>query len=101
MDYQGREIRKSEKTLEFVWQGSKSLSSSAQIFTGIFPRHYDHPDGFTFEINDVSPPIQDDVLFFDYNVQERVDAFVAAAMAQFHGSGRWINLYTMLTRMGV
>lgn len=29
-----------------------------QIFTGIFPRHYDPPDGFTFEINDVSPPIQ-------------------------------------------
>jgi hypothetical protein len=33
-----------------------------QIFTGIFPRHYDPPDGFTFEINDVSPPIQ--VFFF-------------------------------------
>lgn len=29
-----------------------------QIFTGIFPRHYDPPDGFTFEVNDVSPPIQ-------------------------------------------
>lgn len=29
-----------------------------QIFTGVFPRHYDPPDGFVFEINDVSPPIQ-------------------------------------------
>ncbi|KAC9878025.1 hypothetical protein E3N88_45154 [Mikania micrantha] len=54
----------------------------AEVFTGIFPRHYDPPDGFTFEINDVSPPIQDDALLFDYNVQERVNDFVAAAIAQ-------------------
>ncbi|KAE8717122.1 Alpha-mannosidase [Hibiscus syriacus] len=82
MDYQDRAKRLKEKTLEVVWQGSKSLGSSSQIFTGIFPRHYDPPDGFTFEINDVSPPIQDDVLLFDYNVQERVNDFVAAALAQ-------------------
>lgn len=82
MDYQDREKRKRDKTLEFVWQGSKSLGSSSQLFTVIFPRHYDPPDGFTFEINDVSPPIQDDVLLFDYNVQERVNDFVAAAIAQ-------------------
>ncbi|KAI3670137.1 hypothetical protein L6452_41791 [Arctium lappa] len=82
MDYQDRAKRKSDKTLEVVWQGSRSLGSSSQLFTGIFPRHYDPPDGFTFEINDVSPPIQDDVLLFDYNVQDRVNDFVAAAMAQ-------------------
>ncbi|XVF13832.1 hypothetical protein REPUB_Repub09cG0002300 [Reevesia pubescens] len=82
IDYQDRAKRLKEKTLEVIWQGSKSLGSSSQIFTGIFPRHYDPPDGFTFEINDVSPPIQDDVLLFDYNVQERVNDFVAAALAQ-------------------
>ncbi|KAG7984987.1 hypothetical protein I3843_03G001300 [Carya illinoinensis] len=82
IDYQDRAKRLNEMSLEIVWQGSKSLGSSSQIFAGIFPRHYDPPDGFTFEINDVSPPIQDDVLLFDYNVQERVDAFVAAAFAQ-------------------
>ncbi|PPD74048.1 hypothetical protein GOBAR_DD29028 [Gossypium barbadense] len=82
IDYQDRAKRLKEKTLEVVWQGSKSLGSSSQIFTGIFPRHYDPPDGFTFEINDVSPPIQDDVLLFDYNVQERVNDFIAAALAQ-------------------
>ncbi|XP_071709988.1 alpha-mannosidase At3g26720 isoform X2 [Rutidosis leptorrhynchoides] len=97
MDYQDREIRKSDKTLEFVWQGSKSLGSSAQIFTGIFPRHYDPPDGFTFEINDVSPPIQDDVLLFDYNVRERVDDFVAAAMAQVNVTRTNHIMWTMGT----
>lgn len=82
IDYQDRARRKDEKTLEVVWQGSKSLLSSSQIFTGIFPRHYDPPDGFVFEINDISPPIQDDVLLFDYNVEERVNDFVAAAVSQ-------------------
>ncbi|KOM38456.1 hypothetical protein LR48_Vigan03g183800 [Vigna angularis] len=82
IDYQDRAKRLKEKTLEVIWQGCKSLGSSSQIFTGIFPRHYDPPDGFTFEINDVSPPIQDDILLFDYNVQERVNDFVYAALAQ-------------------
>lgn len=82
IDYQDRVKRKNEKTLEVIWRGSKSLGSTSQIFTGIFPRHYDPPDGFVFEINDVSPPIQDDMSLFDYNVQERVDDFVAAALAQ-------------------
>ncbi|XP_027348900.1 alpha-mannosidase At3g26720-like [Abrus precatorius] len=82
IDYQDRAKRLKEKTLEVIWQGSRSLGSSSQIFTGIFPRHYDPPDGFTFEINDVSPPIQDDILLFDYNVQERVNDFVSAALAQ-------------------
>ncbi|PIN24225.1 Glycosyl hydrolase, family 38 - alpha-mannosidase [Handroanthus impetiginosus] len=82
IDYQDRAKRKSDKTLEVIWRGSKSLGSSSQIFTGIFPVHYEPPDGFTFEINDASDPIQDDELLFDYNVQQRVDDFVAAAVAQ-------------------
>ncbi|KAK7311284.1 hypothetical protein RJT34_09318 [Clitoria ternatea] len=82
IDYQDRAKRLKEKTLEIIWQGSRSLGSSSQIFTGIFPRHYDPPDGFTFEINDVSDPIQDDILLFDYNVEERVNDFVSAALAQ-------------------
>ncbi|KAF6169657.1 hypothetical protein GIB67_004049 [Kingdonia uniflora] len=82
IDYQDRTKRKDEKNLEVVWRGSKSLGSSSQIFTGVFPRHYDPPDGFVFELNDVSPPVQDDVSLFDYNVQERVNDFVAAAFLQ-------------------
>ncbi|KAL8557426.1 hypothetical protein ACS0TY_004737 [Phlomoides rotata] len=82
IDYQDRAKRRNDKTLEVIWQGSRSLSSSSQIFTGIFPVHYDPPDGFTFEINDVSDPIQDDDLLFNYNVQQRVDDFVAAAVVQ-------------------
>ncbi|XP_074275158.1 alpha-mannosidase At3g26720-like isoform X2 [Silene latifolia] len=82
IDYQDRAKRKNEKTLEMVWRGSRSLGSTSQIFTGIFPVHYNPPDGFQFEINDASPPVQDDPLLFGFNVQERVNDFVAAAVAQ-------------------
>ncbi|CAN1295896.1 Probable alpha-mannosidase At5g13980 [Linum perenne] len=82
IDYQDREKRKGEKSLEMVWQGSKSLPSS-QIFTGAFPTNYDPPPGgFYLEINDISPIVQDDTGLSDYNLPERVNAFVAAAISQ-------------------
>ncbi|CAI9094984.1 OLC1v1030831C1 [Oldenlandia corymbosa var. corymbosa] len=82
IDYQDRTKRKNNKLLEVVWRGSKSLGSSSQIFTGIFPVHYNPPDGFSFEVNDMSLPIQDDLTLFDYNVEERVNDFVQAAIIQ-------------------
>lgn len=83
IDYQDRIKRKNLKNLEVVWRGSKTLGSSADIFTGIFPQNYEPPPGgFYFEINDNSPVIQDDPFLFDYNVEERVNDFVAAAVAQ-------------------
>ncbi|XP_009591416.1 probable alpha-mannosidase At5g13980 [Nicotiana tomentosiformis] len=82
IDYQDRAKRKIEKSLEVIWRGSKSLGSSTQIFAGAFPENYEPPSRFYFEVNDDSPPVQDDVNLFDYNVQERVNDFVAAALSQ-------------------
>ncbi|KAL3529076.1 hypothetical protein ACH5RR_008398, partial [Cinchona calisaya] len=82
IDYQDREKRKGEKSLEVVWQGSKSLASSVQIFAGAFPKNYEPPTGFYFEVNDDSDIVQDDINLFDYNVQDRVNDFVAAAFSQ-------------------
>ncbi|KAK9117707.1 hypothetical protein Sjap_016654 [Stephania japonica] len=64
----------------------------AEIFSGAFPANYEPPsDEFYFEVNDASPIVQDDMDLFDYNVQDRVDAFVAAAMSQ---DGRVNALYS-------
>lgn len=83
IDYQDREKRKDEKSLEVIWQGSKSLGSSSQIFAGAFPKNYEPPSGgFYYEVGDTSPIVQDNINLFDYNVQERVDAFVSAAISQ-------------------
>ncbi|KAG2405268.1 alpha-mannosidase protein [Vigna angularis] len=91
IDYQDRANRKKEKSLEVIWQGSKSLGSSAQIFAGAFPENYEPPAGFYFEVNDNSAIVQDNMELFDYNVQERVNDFVAAALSQ---DGRVNALYS-------
>ncbi|KAG8388157.1 hypothetical protein BUALT_Bualt02G0096700 [Buddleja alternifolia] len=83
IDYQDRAKRRGDKSLEVVWQGSKSRGSSSQIFAGAFyAGNYEPPTSFYFEVNDDSPVVQDNINLFDYNVKERVDDFVAAALSQ-------------------
>ncbi|KAI9114327.1 hypothetical protein K1719_014555 [Acacia pycnantha] len=84
IDYQDRAKRKDDKSLEVVWRASKSLGSSAQVFAGAFPKNYEPPNNFYYEVNDDSdsPIVQDDTDLFDYNVPERVNEFVSAALSQ-------------------
>uniref|UniRef100_A0A0D3HB24 Alpha-mannosidase n=1 Tax=Oryza barthii TaxID=65489 RepID=A0A0D3HB24_9ORYZ len=82
IDYQDRAKRKGDKGLEVIWRGSRTFGSSSQIFTNAFPVHYSPPEGFGFEIFDDFVPVQDDMLLFDYNLKERVNDFVAAALKQ-------------------
>ncbi|MCO5552789.1 hypothetical protein L7F22_006306 [Adiantum nelumboides] len=81
-DYQDVLQRRKDRTMEVIWRGSKSLGSSAQIFAGILANHYEPPDGFSFDIQSSSPPVQDDLELFDYNLEERIDLFVKRAQEQ-------------------
>ncbi|KAG0460423.1 hypothetical protein HPP92_020720 [Vanilla planifolia] len=82
IDYQDREKRRLDKSLEVVWRGSKTFGPSSQIFASAFPVHYSPPRGFNFEVNSEDSPIQDDPLLYDYNVDLRVNDFIDAALAQ-------------------
>lgn len=82
IDYQDRAKRKEDKSLEVIWRGSKTFGSTSQIFTNAFPVHYSPPNGFGFEIDDFSIPVQDNPHLFDYNVEQRINDFVAAALVQ-------------------
>ncbi|GFY87906.1 glycosyl hydrolase family 38 protein [Actinidia rufa] len=83
VDYQDRAKRKVDKSLEVVWRGSKTFGSFSQIFSNAFPRHYSPPDGFHFEVLDEDfVPVQDNLLLFDYNVEQRVNDFINAAITQ-------------------
>lgn len=82
IDYQDRAKRKADKSLEVVWRGSKTFGSSSQIFANAFPVHYSPPNGFHFEVNGDSVPVQDNPLLFDYNVEDRVNDFIDAAVTQ-------------------
>ncbi|KAL3838925.1 hypothetical protein ACJIZ3_023516 [Penstemon smallii] len=82
IDYQDRAKRKGDKSLEVIWQGSRTFGPSSQIFANAFPVHYSPPDGFQFEVNDFFDPVQDNPLLFDFNVDNRVNDFIAAAIIQ-------------------
>ncbi|KAB1201796.1 Lysosomal alpha-mannosidase [Morella rubra] len=83
IDYQDREKRKNDKSLEVIWRASKNFGSASQIFANAFPVHYSPPTGFRFEVNDESSmPVQDNPLLYDYNVEQRVFDFINAAKNQ-------------------
>ncbi|KAG6700778.1 hypothetical protein I3842_08G130500 [Carya illinoinensis] len=83
IDYQDRAKRKNDKSLEVIWRASKTFGSASQIFANAFPAHYSPPDGFHFEVKDEAfLPVQDDPLLYDYNVEQRVNDFINAAIKQ-------------------
>ncbi|KFK28275.1 hypothetical protein AALP_AA8G495400 [Arabis alpina] len=80
IDYQDREKRKNEKSLEFIWRGSKTLAASSQIFTNVFLVHYSPPSGFHYEVGEDYVPLQDDPRFDGYDIKMMVDHFINASM---------------------
>ncbi|GAB4821252.1 hypothetical protein N2152v2_008298 [Parachlorella kessleri] len=76
-DYQDMDYRKGLKALEMVWRGSGTLED-AEIFTGNFASgNYGPPPGFWWDWWGGDAPVMDDARLAEYNVQERVDSFVA------------------------
>ena len=57
-DYDDKNQRLKDQTMEMVWRPSKSLGSSSDLFTGIFLFHYSPPPGFCFDVKCSDPPIQ-------------------------------------------
>eukprot|EP01116_Phalansterium_solitarium_P019911 TRINITY_DN5728_c0_g2_i1.p1 TRINITY_DN5728_c0_g2~~TRINITY_DN5728_c0_g2_i1.p1 ORF type:complete len:1012 (-),score=366.51 TRINITY_DN5728_c0_g2_i1:80-3115(-) len=78
MDYQDLALRNQTKGLELVWRGFKSYGQDADMFTHMIYDGYGTPDGFCFECGD--PPIQDDPLLFNVNIQERAQLFAQQSM---------------------
>ncbi|KAL3162416.1 hypothetical protein ABBQ32_010087 [Trebouxia sp. C0010 RCD-2024] len=79
-DYQDMEVRKAAKQMEVLWRGAKSFGDSADVFTANFPTgNYGAPGGFWYDPWSPDDPIMDDRCLYDYNVQNRVDAFVNAS----------------------
>jgi lysosomal alpha-mannosidase len=82
IDYDDKNRRLSDKTMEMVWQSSPSLGAAGDIFTGVLYYFYGPPPGFCFDVRCSDQPIQDDPKLFGYNVDERVAGFVRAAQEQ-------------------
>ncbi len=98
VDFQDYAQRNQTKTMEMIWKGSSNLGEQSWLFTGVIPRTYTAPASFCFDNRCLDEPIkvsrstlchimifqylQDDPQLHDYNVPERVQAFIDAAHIQ-------------------
>ncbi|XP_052266836.1 lysosomal alpha-mannosidase-like isoform X2 [Dreissena polymorpha] len=83
LDYQDKDTRLNQTTMEMIWHGSPdNLGSKADLFTGVLPNLYQPPDGFCFDIFCDDEPIRDDPRLHDYNVDEKVYDFLSAVQDQ-------------------
>eukprot|EP00743_Colponemidia_sp_Colp-15_P004427 GILK01004773.1.p1 GENE.GILK01004773.1~~GILK01004773.1.p1 ORF type:complete len:997 (+),score=226.35 GILK01004773.1:428-2992(+) len=78
LDYEDKEKRLADKTMQFIWQGSNSRSSTDDIFSHALLEHYSAPHGFCFDVS------CDDPVLTPANVAERARAFQLYALD--HGS---------------
>ncbi|XP_076264017.1 lysosomal alpha-mannosidase-like [Rhynchophorus ferrugineus] len=77
IDFQDKEVRLANKSMEMVWRGSHSLGRPSDIFTSILFNHYDAPRGFCFDILCADNPLVDDVNSAEYNIAEKAEEFIA------------------------
>lgn len=72
------------RSIEWVWQGSKTFGSQYQTFTGELYGDgyggYGAPDGMDFDGTDNQ--VQDDPRFHDYNLDAQIEQFVKNALDQ-------------------
>ncbi len=74
MDYQDKQKRLEEKSLEFLWRPlSANRGNSTEIFTHMTYNHYSAPPGFCFYIDCHDDAIVTDPLLETYNIEEKVD----------------------------
>ena len=76
LDYQDKNTRIAERSMEFIWKGSPNLGSRANLFTVALYNTYSPPPGFCFDVLCTDEPIIDDPNSPDYNVDERVGKFL-------------------------
>ncbi|XP_037957645.1 lysosomal alpha-mannosidase isoform X2 [Teleopsis dalmanni] len=76
LDWVERSQRFLNLTGEMVWKASADLGERSELFTGILYNHYSAPPGFCFDTLCSDDPIIDGNSV-DYNVKEKVDAFIA------------------------
>eukprot|EP00456_Euglypha_rotunda_P038373 TRINITY_DN2949_c0_g1_i3.p1 TRINITY_DN2949_c0_g1~~TRINITY_DN2949_c0_g1_i3.p1 ORF type:complete len:782 (+),score=111.62 TRINITY_DN2949_c0_g1_i3:151-2346(+) len=80
IDYQDRQQRIASSNMETIWRASPSYGTTADVFSGAFIVGYGPPDGFCYDQSCADPPIQDDPHLENYNVQDRVNAFVSVSL---------------------
>ncbi|KAH0948863.1 hypothetical protein HN011_001273 [Eciton burchellii] len=82
IDYQDKNKRLREKSMEFVWESSSSLGKQANLFTVAMYNTYSPPPGFCFDVLCADEPMIDDPDSPDYNIDRKIDDFLRYAVIQ-------------------
>ncbi|XP_018301818.1 lysosomal alpha-mannosidase isoform X1 [Mycetomoellerius zeteki] len=82
IDYQDKEERLNNKTMEFIWKSSPNLGKRANLFTTAMFNTYSPPPGFCFDVLCNDEPMIDDPDSPDYNIDRRVELFLTYAQIQ-------------------
>ena len=71
LDYQDRDKRRIDRTMEMVWRASPSLGPDTAMFTSAFlGGSYAPPRGLTWDYGSSDTPVMDDKCLEDYNVPQ-------------------------------
>ena len=76
IDYQDREVRLQNKSLEMIWHPHQYNQEDNYIFTHVNYYHYGAPPGLCFDMRCRDEPIKDDITLEDYNIDIKSDALV-------------------------
>ncbi|XP_063233743.1 lysosomal alpha-mannosidase-like isoform X2 [Bacillus rossius redtenbacheri] len=82
LDYQDKNTRLQNRSMELMWRASADLGSDADLFTGALFHHYTSPDGFCFDSTCTDDPIIDDVNSPEYNVPDQLAQFISQVQEQ-------------------
>jgi hypothetical protein len=87
IDYADHALRYNQSRLEFIWRGNPTAGYGAgtldQVFAQATPTGgYNAPRGLCWDQTCDDPDVQDDPSLTDYNLPERLQAFVNAAVEQ-------------------
>mmetsp|Transcript_32995 Transcript_32995/g.29888 ORF Transcript_32995/g.29888 Transcript_32995/m.29888 type:complete len:92 (+) Transcript_32995:309-584(+) len=78
VDYQDKQYRLKDSSMEMVWVPSTSQGDENAIFTHITYYHYIDPRGFCFDLRcPIFEPVMSDPNLEEYNIDRKSDDFVA------------------------
>jgi hypothetical protein len=97
IDYQDKQQRLNEKTLEMIWTPKTSTGGVQGILAHTLYDYFNWPDGFCFDdVHCDDDPIADDPSLEGYNADSRAEEFVSRMMEQ----GEYYRSNHILVLMG-
>lgn len=95
LDYQDKDQRSSNKSMEMLWRASESLGNKANLFTGVLFNNYNYPEGLCWDEYCRAEPIVEKRELPGFNGDQFVDKFFRVATDQQQSYATRHIIFTM------